>query len=297
MHRLIADELSKRKIGYAQEVSIKGYTTLGVEATAAMTVFPTEVGEAVFILDLIRRLGADFKTVGKMSNSIPKSSYYGGVIVNTAKMNRKTVAENLVTVDAGATLSSLVRYSAEYRLGGMEQLLHIPGTVGGSVAGNAGAHGREIADVFLHGSFYEIRTGDTVTLTKEQLDFSYRHSRLKNEPYILLDATFSMTEKPREQIFDEVRLYGLKRSNQPLRERTLGSTFKRYGGVSAGYYIDMAGLKGLSVGGAEVSTVHAGFIVNRGGATPEDVIELVNTVKSRVYEKFGIMLEEEIEFF
>ncbi len=297
MVRLLADELNKRNVSFTQNVSLKKYTTLRIDATAELMVFPTDADELVYVLDLVRRLGVRFKTVGRMSNSIPRDKNYSGVLINTSKMRTKSRADNLVSADAGVTLGSLIRYAAELDLGGGEPLFHIPGSVGGSVAGNAGAHGLEIADLFRRGRFYDLSSGQIVARTAEEMDFSYRRSNVKESGLILLDATLALTPKQRDAVLLDIRRYGEMRKNQPIGEYSLGSTFKRCGNVSAGYYIDRVGLKGFAIGGAEVSTLHAGFIVNRGGATSEDVIALTELIRCRVYDTFGILLEQEIEFF
>lgn len=283
-------------IPYSRDVDIKGYSTLGLSAIAAIVAMPLTVDEAVALARTLYVNNILHRFVGGMSNTMPSSNYYDGVVVNLRKISRKTVAENYVTAECGTRLSSMVRALYRNSLGGMEQLFHIPGTLGGAVCGNAGAHGLEISDVFIRGDFYSPERDAVLTFTRDEMNFSYRYSRLKEESMILLNATLAAVPTVVDEIDRRIEHFRKLRQNQPMGEKTLGSTFKRVSGVSAGYYIDRAGLKGLSVGGASVSKVHAGFIVNRGDATVFDVLRLIEIIKTRVLSKFGITLEEEIVF-
>ena len=178
----------------------------------------------------------------------------------------------------------------------MEGLFGIPGTVGGMVRQNAGAFGYEISDRFKCATCYHPYTQSISNYSKDDMQFSYRDSILRNNSAILLNATFELIEKKRNDILAEIAEYKERRvTTQPLEYPSLGSIFKRYNGISAGYYIDRAGLKGHCIGGACVSSKHAGFIVNKGGATAEDYLKLIEYVKDKVYSVFGIELEEEIE--
>ena len=283
-------------IEYSRDVDVAGCSTLGVHCLAAFAVTPTTTGELVRVVRLLHNASVPYKVVGAMSNIAPISGIYNGVILNTRKLTEKTVADNEILAECGVRLSDIVRTLSAFSFGGMEQLFHIPGCLGGSVRGNAGAHGLEIADVFVFATVYIPDDDRTVVLSGEQMGFAYRTSILKDNGGILLSARLRATPKSQTQILGDIEHYRALRSNQPHGVRTLGSTFKRVDGVSAGYYIDKCGLKGLRIGGAEVSTVHAGFIINRTDATPDDILCLIDTVKKRVFETFGITLEEEIDY-
>ena len=287
--------LKNAGINYSCDVDISGISTLGVRCVAAFCVTPTSTDELVRTVHLLHGASIPYKVVGAMSNIAPTKNVYGGVILSTQKLTGKTVADGGIFAECGARLSDIVRTLSRFSLGGMEQLFHIPGRLGGSVRGNAGAHGLEISDVLTSATVYFPDEDTTVVLGNDEMNFAYRTSRLKSGG-VLLSARLRAIPKSQTQIHADIEHYRALRSNQPHGVRTLGSTFKRVDGVSAGYYIDKCGLKGLRIGDAEVSRVHAGFIINCGNATPDDIVCLINTVKMRVSEEFGITLEEEIDY-
>ena len=230
-----------------------------------------------------------------MTNLLVKSSLYNGVIIKTDKLQTKSLAESKATFLCGTKMSRAIRGMASIGLGGMEGLAGIPGTVGGMVRQNAGAFGYEMADRFIEAECYLVNEESMHTFSKEDMHFAYRKSVL-SDSVVLIAATFDFLPCPTEYILDKMRDFRDKRlASQPLEFPSLGSTFKRYNGQSAGHYVDRAGLKGVSVGGAQVSVKHAGFIINIGGATADDFLRLIDFVKKRVYSEFGIELEEEIE--
>lgn len=296
MRTRIEGILKSAGITYSRDVDIAAFSTLGVHCLAAFAVTPESIEELVKAVRLLHSSSIPYKVVGAMSNVAPVSNEYSGVIVNTRKLTGKSVAENTVCAECGVRLSEIVRTLSGYSLGGIEQLFHIPGCLGGSVRGNAGAHGLEISDVLISASVYLPDGNITAVLSGEEMGFAYRTSILKGNGGMLLSARLRAIPKSQTQILADIEHYRALRSNQPHGVRTFGSTFKRVDGVSAGYYIDKCGLKGFCIGGAEVSTVHAGFIVNRGDATPNDILRLIDTVKNRVFETFGITLEEEIDY-
>ncbi len=279
---------------YTRGVDLARYSTFGIHSVAALLAAPTDAGMLVSLLTHFDKEGIRYRVVGGMSNTMPSSDSFDGVVVVTRKLSRKTVAENGITAECGASLSSIVRALSACALGGLEPFFHIPGTLGGAVYGNAGAHGKEISDVLLSGVCYSRDTREVLSVSGAEMGFAYRASRLKNDGLILVSATLAAHTRLPQEIDAEIERCRTLRRNQPHGVKTLGSTFKRVNGVSAGYYIDKAGLKGVSVGDAAVSEVHAGFIINRGSARPCDVLELIRLVKARVYSVFGIALEEEI---
>ena len=230
-----------------------------------------------------------------MTNLLVKDGIYNGVIIKTDKLQTKSLAESTISISCGARMGPLIRSMARQGLGGMEGLAGIPGTVGGMVRQNAGAFGYEVADRFVSAECYLVGKKKIVTLSKEDMCFTYRSSVLSDST-VLLSATFDLIPCPSECILDRIDdIQRKRRASQPLEYPSLGSTFKRCNGQSAGFYVDRAGLKGVRIGGAEVSEKHAGFIINIGGATADDFLKLIDLVKSRVYAVFGIELEEEIE--
>ncbi len=288
--------LENAGINYSCDVDLAGLSTLGVHCVAAFCVTPTSADELVRTVHLLQAASIPYKVVGAMSNISPSQNEYNGVILNTRKMVGKTVADCGIFAECGVRLSDIVRTLSVCSLGGLEPLFHIPGCLGGSVRGNAGAHGLEISDVLTSATVYFPDEDTAIVLGNDEMNFAYRTSILKDNGGILLSARLRAIPKSQTQILADIEHYRALRTNQPHGVRTLGSTFKRVDGVSAGYYIDKCGLKGLRIGDAEVSRVHAGFIINCGNATPDDIVCLISTVKMRVFEAFGITLEEEIDY-
>lgn len=204
---------------------------------------------------------------------------------------------NRIRVAAGVTMTRAAVFSANLGLSGMEFAHGIPGTVGGGVYMNAGAYGGELKDICESVDVMDFG-GNLRTLTAEQMHFSYRHSLLEDEPGIVVSAVFCLTPMEPEQIKAKMKeLQGKRSASQPLDLPSAGSAFKRPVGGYAAALIDESGLKGYTVGGAAISTKHAGFAVNLGGATAHDVRNLLQQVSDIVFEKTGIRLEPEVRIW
>ena len=288
--------LKNAGVEYSRDVDIAGFSTIGIHSVARYFATPNTIEQLCTLLRDLYAADIPHRVIGGMSNILPRADVYDGVLVNTRKLAGKRVAENEIYVECGARLSSVVKELRLKGLGGMAQLYHIPGTLGGSVRGNAGAHGLEISDVFVSANVYFPDVDEILFLQKNDMDFDYRTSRVRISGGVVLSSVLYARNVDPRQTDSDIEKFRLLRKNQPQGVRTLGSTFKRADGVSAGYYIDKCGLKGYSIGGAVVSDIHAGFILNRGGATSSDVISLIDQIKSRVYSRFGILLEEEIDY-
>jgi UDP-N-acetylmuramate dehydrogenase len=207
------------------------------------------------------------------------------------------VDDHHIRVMAGVTMTRMAVFAANLGLSGLEFAHGIPGTVGGGVYMNAGAYGGEIKDVIESVDIMDV-SGDIYTLSAEEMEFSYRHSILEDRGGIVLSAVFRLLEKPSEEIKGKMKELMAKRSaSQPLDLPSAGSAFKRPVGGYAAALIDQAGLKGFSVGGAAISTKHAGFAVNLGGATAADVKQLLSRVSDIVFERSGIRLEPEVRIW
>ena len=201
----------------------------------------------------------------------------------------------LVTAQCGIGLGTLARRLAEESLTGLEFASGIPGTLGGALFMDAGAYGGEMKDVVTSVTAISADGSELRTFTNEEMQFSYRHSCLQENGFIALSATLALAKGNREEILEQMRELALKRNTkQPVQYPSAGSTFKRPEGYFAGKLIEDAGLKGVSVGGAEVSNLHAGFVINKGGATATDILELIRLIQNTVYDKFGVMLEPEV---
>ena len=206
--------------------------------------------------------------------------------------------DNCIVAGAGASMLKLANFAQQNGLSGLEFAHGIPGTVGGGVYMNAGAYGGEICQVLKSCLVFDQIDGYIFLIDASQCDFSYRHSIfMDNKNLIVLFATFELKKGNPDEIKAKMDEYKAKRmASQPLEYPSAGSTFKRPEGYFAGKLIEDSGLKGFSVGGAQVSEKHAGFVINKGGATAEDIKNLVAHIQKTVKEKFDVSLECEIEF-
>lgn len=266
------------------------YSSFRTGGKAANIIFPESTEE--FVTALRENPGA--AVLGNLSNTLVLDGGIDGTVIITTKLNSVSVNGNTVTAAAGASLTSVAVAARDASLAGCEFLYGIPGTVGGGVFMNAGAYGGEIADIIENAVVFT-PDGKVTTLSKDDLDLGYRTSKLQSTRYILLSAAFSLQSGNKEVISSAMDdLMNRRMTTQPLDKPSCGSTFKRPAGNFAGKLISDCGLKGMSVGGAQVSEKHAGFIVNSGGATSRDILDLVQLVKKTVFEETGVLLEEEI---
>lgn len=234
--------------------------------------------------------------IGNGSNLLVGDGGIRGLVIEIGKgMDKIEISDNIMTVGAGTLLSKAANTAAEHGLSGMEFAAGIPGSVGGAVVMNAGAYGGEMKDIIMDVDVIT-REGEYRRLTLEELELSYRHSCIIENEYIVIRARLMLQEKDEAQIRQVMEDLKNKRiEKQPLNFPSAGSTFKRPEGYFAGKLIMDAGLRGYSVGGAQVSEKHCGFVVNKGGATASDVVKLMNDVRDKVMEEFGVELEPEVK--
>lgn len=233
--------------------------------------------------------------VGNGSNLLVTDEGIRGIVLkyiaNTCEIN-----DTIVKVDSGMTNARLSNTLLNKELAGYEFAAGIPGTIGGAIVMNAGAYGREMKDVVLETEFIDFETKEIRIFKNEELNFEYRKSIFENKNGIILSATFKFEHGNKNEIDEKMKEYAQKRRDtQPLDMPSAGSTFKRGNGFITAKLIDEAGLKGYSIGGAEVSTKHAGFIVNKGNATAKDIMDLIKYVQKEIYQKFGEKIEPEIK--
>lgn len=270
------------------------HTTFHIGGPARYFAMPQTAEQTAVLLDHARETGLRYAVIGNGSNLLVPDEGYDGLVIRTPEGEPRWSGRE-VAVPAGYSLARLSAQAAERGLGGLTFAQGIPGTVGGAVVMNAGAYGGEIRDTLV-GSLYHGPDG-VRRLSAEEHDFSYRHSSYSDHPErTVLEAVFCLVPADRTQLAAEMADYALRRrEKQPLEYPSAGSTFKRPAGHFAGKLIEDAGLKGFSVGGAQVSEKHAGFVINRGGATCADVLALMEQVQKTVYERFGVMLEPEVK--
>ena len=272
------------------------HTTFKVGGQADVFIIPQSIEEAADIIRLLLSKNEPYTVIGNGSNILVSDRGYRGCIVCMDKgTDSITVNGTSIRAEAGAMLSKVANAAYENSLTGLEFASGIPGTVGGAMVMNAGAYGFEMKDVTVNVTLFDAVTGEVKTLPAADMEFGYRTSIVKKHPYTVLAAEFLLTAGNREEIKAQMdELAQKRRQKQPLEYPSAGSTFKRPEGFFAGKLIEDAGLKGYSVGGAAVSEKHCGFVINKGGATATDVIRLMNDVKDKVYEKFGVCLEPEV---
>lgn len=272
------------------------HTTFRIGGNADYFVKPGNADEVAAVIAVCREYNIPYFILGNGSNLLVSDDGYRGMIINIMdNMDSVTVDGRIITAQAGAMLVRVSVMARDNALTGLEFASGIPGTIGGAVYMNAGAYGGEMKNVVKtvraideYGRIYE--------LDSEKMDFSYRHSIVEERKLIVLEVTLELEHGSREAIDDRMKeLAEARRSKQPLEYPSAGSTFKRPEGYFTGKLIMDAGLRGYSVGGAQVAEKHCGFVINKGGATASDVVELIRDVQHDVDDKFGVTLEPEVK--
>ncbi len=292
---MVFSELEKNGVRYACNFCVKEYSTFRIGGNCAVAIFPNNVEELVLSVRLLDSVRMPFSVVGKGSNTLFSDSYIERALIFTSGASNTKMQDNNIYAEAGASLVKLCRMLAEHGLGGAEFACGIPASIGGAVYMNAGAHGGTVADIIEYTDAYDRSSGETVRIYDN--NFGYRKSIYsQNSNLVCLGALFKLYPENTETIKETMsELLQKRKSSQPLEYPSAGSYFKRPEGDFAGRLIEVSGLKGVSVGGAEVSEKHAGFIINKGGACFDDVMRLEELVKNTVYEKCDVMLCREVE--
>jgi UDP-N-acetylmuramate dehydrogenase len=284
---------------YLTEESMARHTTFRTGGPAEIFALPKNTGEIIEILNFCKKNGKRYYLLGDGANVLVPDEGLRGVVICTANMNGLSVTGDVITAYAGAKLAAVSAAAYRAGLSGLEFACGIPGTVGGALYMNAGAYNGEIKDVCVKA---EVLTCDgeleVKELTDNELHFSYRSSIFQEARMIALNAVFKLSYGDTNAIrahMDE--LLQKRRSTQPLEYPSAGSAFKRPAlpGVYAAKLIEDSGLKGYTIGEAQVSEKHAGFIINKGGATSTDILRLIEHVQETVSKRFGIHLNPEIE--
>ena len=255
---------------------------------------PDTVEKAAALIKFLNENRIKKYFLGNGSNVIFNDDGFDGVIIKTSALNSVDIDGNTVKSGAGVLMTSLSKKVQEKGLSGLEFCYGIPGNVGGGIFMNAGAYGGEISQCLVSVDYLDEK-GNLCTVSKDDCDFSYRHSNFMKNDWLIVSATFSLTEKdPAEMLVFMEDIMQRRKDKQPLDKPSAGSSFKRPAGYFAAALIDECGLKGLTVGGAQVSEKHAGFIVNIGGATCRDIVALADKVRQIVYDQRGVVLEKEM---
>jgi len=275
------------------------HTTLRIGGPVDVMVFPDGIRSLKALLELSTVEGIPVWVIGNGSNLLVNDRGLRGMAISLKlfrdiRFIKKTEDGDIIlSVDAGVSLGNLITYTKRHGYSGMEPLVGIPGTFGGAVYTNAGSFGREIKDLIVSVTVID-RRGEIKTLHQREIGFSYRSSNLPSD-LIILNACIRLTHGDEGIISREInRFLQIKRTTQPISERSAGCVFKNPQGYPAGRLIDEAGCKGMRVGDVEVSSIHANYFINKGNATFRDFMKLMTDVMERVKRHSGVILEPEI---
>ncbi len=275
------------------------HTSFRIGGPAEVMAFPKNREELAEILKASALLDTKPAILGAGTNVLAPDEGIPGLVIclKDCLDGMTTISDREICIAAGVTMTRAAVFAAKLGLSGMEFAHGIPGTVGGGVYMNAGAYGGEICQICKSVDVMDM-DGNVQTLTGEEMEFSYRHSRLEDENRIVLSAVFALNKKPEVEIRATMQdLMTRRKTSQPLDLPSAGSAFKRPAQGYAAALIDQAGLKGFRVGDAAVSEKHAGFAVNLGSATAKDVQDLLKQVSDKVFDDTGIRLEPEVRIW
>lgn len=290
----LVKESSFDRLTFQTDARLAPHTTFGIGGHADYLVVPKNEDALVSLIAFLRENGIRFGVFGNGSNILFDDKGFRGVVILTRGLRGVQFQETQVTVPCGYSLISLSKQAAKHSLSGLEFACGIPGTVGGAIFMNAGAHGGEMADIVISSRYLDAM-GNVHKITEH--DFSYRHSVYQDTDRIILSCCLNLSVGNEADICSKMEENKQKRTaSQPIKDKSAGSVFKRTEGVIPAALIDQAGLKGLSVGGASVSKKHAGFIVNRGDATAYDVLMLIELIRKKIDSVYGVHLVPEIRF-
>ena len=296
LDKQIADYLPDLRVECDEPMS--RHTSFRIGGPARRMAFPERGEQLVLLMGFAEDCGARPLVIGNGTNLLAPDRGLHRLVVNTSAMSRVELGPEPYTIqaEAGVSLARLADFACKQGLTGLEFAHGIPGTLGGAVCMNAGAYDGEMKQVVRSVTLLFPEEG-VRTLSCEEMDFGYRHSLLSDRPDgVVLSAVLRLAEGNEEETREKMRSLMVRRkASQPLEYPSAGSTFKRPTGYFAGTLIDQCGLKGLTVGGAQVSEKHAGFVINLGGATCADVTELIRKVQDRVWTEKGVRLEPEVK--
>lgn len=276
--------------------ALKDYTTWGIGGPADVLVKVNNEEQLKQLLIFNNENNIKTTVIGLGSNLlITDKGIRGCVLVLADNYDDIKLNGTEITVLAGTSLNKAAKYSIAHGLTGMEEISGIPGSVGGAVSMNAGAYGKEIKDVCISVKAFDL-AGNEYNFTNDQMNFSYRHSKIFDQDLIVSSATFKLQNDDKNEAMEKYEDYTNRReTKQPLDKKSAGSTFKRPEGSYASKLIDECGLRGYRVGDCQVSEKHCGFIINAGEATSADMLAFIEEVAGIVYEKTGFKLEREVK--
>ena len=286
--------LSENEIAAHFDESLKKHTTFKVGGNAMCIATPDTAEKAARLIKFLRENSIKYYFLGNGSNVIFRDEGFDGVIIKSSLLKNMEINGTTAVVGAGVLMTVFSKALQEKGLSGMECMYGIPGNVGGGLFMNAGAYGGEISRCLSQIEYVD-EYGNIKTISKEDCGYSYRHSVFMSNKWFITSAVFTLKEGDKTEMLSFMEdIMHKRRDKQPLDKPSAGSSFKRPRGYFAAALIDECGLKGLTVGGAQVSEKHAGFIVSTGDATCRDIVRLADKVRQIVYEKKGVVLEKEM---
>ena len=277
---------------------MKKYSTFKIGGPAECLIKVESKEELKEVLEMAKKYDIPVTVLGNGSNVLVSDKGISGITI-IIKIERLEIIEEKgkerIIVGAGEKIAKLGRIFLQKEISGFEEISGIPGTIGGAIKMNAGAHGREMKDVITTIKYMDL-DGNTYIIKNEEAEFMYRKSFFTNKDYIIIEAELQLEKGNAEEIKKQMTEYAnYRKEKQPLEYPSAGSTFKRGTDFITAKLIDDCGLKGYQIGGAQISEKHAGFIINKNNATAEDVMNLIEYTKKQVYSKFGKKIETEIE--
>ena len=287
-------DLTKNGIEIKRQVPLSKYTFTKTGGPAEFLAFPQNESELKNLVIAAHDNNIPLTIIGNASNLIIRDGGISGIVLILTKMNQIKVDKNKVIAQAGATIVDTAFTAAHHGLSGMEFAAGIPGSVGGAVFMNAGAYGGETCSV-IESVRVMTPSGKFKSYSQSEMKFSYRHSLVQENGDIVLEAVFALKKSAKNRILADMNyLNALRQYKQPLEYPSCGSVFKRPTGHYVGPMIIQAGLQGKQIGGAQDSTKHAGFIVNKGNATATDYLDLIHLIQEKIKIKFGLDLHTEV---
>lgn len=274
---------------------MKNHTTFKVGGEADLLVKPKTYEQLIKVIKACNKFNEKYYIFGKGSNILVKDGGINGVVIKTDNLDNIEFEGNKVKVQSGACLKDVAYACMERGLLGMEFASGIPGTVGGAVTMNAGAYDGEMKNI-VESCLLLDENLEILSLSAEELDFEYRKSIIQKKGYIVLETTLALKDGSKDEIRTRIEeLTAMRESKQPLEYASAGSTFKRPVGHFTGKLIQDSGLKGCSIGGAQISEKHSGFIINKGGATAADILNLIYHVQKVIKDNYDVALEPEVK--
>lgn len=274
------------------------HTSFKIGGPADIFIKAVSIDDIKSVLKVVNETKIPLFVIGNGSNILVKDNGIRGIVLKIELKDYEIKKENdsaIVRVQSGMQLGFLAQKLAQKEISGFEELSGIPGTIGGAIKMNAGAHGKEIKDIVLKTKYMDFN-GNIFEINNLQHEFKYRNSIFSSNKFIILETTLKLNNGKKEEIQGKIKEYSkYRKEKQPIEYPSAGSTFKRGEDFITAKLIDECDLKGYKIGGAEVSKKHAGFIINKDNATAKDIIDLITYVKEKVYEKFKKKIDLEIE--